>query len=320
MPRSFIHKAQRQTGLTLVELMIAMLIGMFLILGSITVYVQSRTSYRLSDGQARLQENLRFAMDLLEPDIRLATFWGRHSDSVLVTVPPLLGVNCAGVGVGALAFNFAQPVTAVDESVGYAAGIPCPANTVARADSDALIVRHVTQQQTAPAAGRLQVRSDLGAGDLFNGGANPGGYGPLAQTHDLVVNIYYVDSGSNLDPNLPSLRRWTLDNAGNLVDEELIAGVENLQVQFGIDEFGNGSITRYVDGDDPVITPAVNILAVRLWILMRTDQIEANFVDQGVYTPLDGNLAVIAPGVLAYPANVRRQQITKTINLRNNRT
>jgi len=309
----------RQTGLTLVELMVAMVIGLFLILGSITVFVQSRSSYRLSDGQARLQENLRFAMDVLEPDIRLSEFWGRHSEPALVTVPAGLAVLCGGANATPLATNFVQPVTGVDESIGYAAAIPCPANTVARPDSDVVVVRHVTPQQTAPAAGRLQIRSDLGISELFQGGANPGGYGPLAQTHDLVVNVYYVDSGSNLDPNLPSLRRWTLNAAGALVDEELIAGVENMQMQFGIDEAGNGSITRYLDSDDPSITPATEIIAVRLWLLMRVEQIEAGWVDQAVYTPLDGDLAPIVPGGANYPANVRRQQITKTINLRNNR-
>jgi type IV pilus assembly protein PilW len=309
----------RQTGLTLVELMVAMLIGLFLILGSITVYVQSLTSYRLSDGQSRLQENLRFAMDTLEPDIRLSEFWGRHSEPALVTVPVGLGVPCGGADATLVATNFAQAVTGIDESIGYAAAIPCPANTVARADSDVLVVRHVTPQQTAPAAGTLQIRSDLGISELFQGGANPGGYGPLAQTHDLVVNIYYVDSGSNLDPNLPSLRRWTLNPAGALVDEELIAGVENMQMQFGIDEAGNGSITRYLDSDNPAITPLTEILAVRLWLLMRVEQIEAGWVDQAIYTPLDGDLLPIVPGGANYPVNVRRQQITKTINLRNNR-
>ena len=111
-----------------------------------------------------------------------------------------------------------------------------------------------------------------------------------------------------------------------LVEEELIAGVENMQVQFGVDETGAGSITRYVDGDDPIITPGAagflpnaEIVAVRLWLLMRVDQIEAGWVDQAVYTPLDGDLLPIVPGGANYPVNVRRQQITKTINLRNNR-
>ncbi len=322
---------RHEYGLTLIELMVAMLIGLFLALGSLTVFTQSRSSYRTSDGQARLQENLRFVLDTIEPDVRLARFWGLHNEPALVNVPGGIVVTCGGVNATALATTLNREVTAVDESVGYAAVVPCPAANAPRADSDVLIVRHVSQQPAVPTAGRLQIRSDLGLSDLFNNGLNPPGYGPLAQTHDLVVNVYYVDNGSNLDPTLPSLRRWTLDGAGNLVDEEMIAGVENLQVQFGVDENGPDlnnvfSITRYVDGDHPIITPGAvgflpnaEIVAVRLWVLMRTEQTEVGLTDIGVYTPPDGDLGPIALGGAAYPTNVRRQQITKTIHLRNNR-
>ena len=314
----------RQTGLTLIELLVAMVIGIFLVLGTLTVYVQSRSSYRVSDAQARLQENLRFAIDVMEPDIRLARFWGRHNQPALVQIPAGLAVNCGLGNATALVTALNQQVNAVDESIGYAAGIPCPAPNGARADSDALIVRHASAQVTPPTAGRLQVRTDLGASQLFNNGINPGGFGPLAETHDMVVNIYYVSNGSDLNPAVPSLRRWTLDNNGNLIDEEMIAGVENLQVQFGIDENGLGSVTRYVDGNDPAITPGAvgflpnaQIIAVRLWMLMRSYVPEVSYTDVGPYTPPDADLGPINPGAANYPANVRRQQITKTILLRN---
>ncbi len=321
-----IHTPSHEAGLTLVELMIAMAIGLFLALGAVAVYTQSKSSFQVSDGQARLQENLRFVLDLMEPDIRLARFWGRHNEPALVSTPAFIAVNCAGNNATAMATSFNLVINAVDETVGYPAGVPCPPPTGARADSDVLIVRHASAQQAPPTPGRLQLRSDLGVSQLFNNGVNPAGFGPNAQTHDLVVNVYYVDQGSNLDPQLPSLRRWTLDNNGNLVDEELIAGVENLQVQFGVDETGTGSVTRYVDGNDPIITPGAagflpnaEILAVRLWILMRSYLPEPNFTDIGVYTPPDADLGVINPGDVGYPVNVRRQLITKTINLRNNR-
>lgn len=322
---------RHEYGLTLIELMVAMLIGVFLALGSVTVFTQSRSSYRTADAQARLQENLRFVMDNIEPDIRLSKFWGRHAEPSLVNVPGAIVVNCGGANATPLVLTLNQPVAAVDETVGYNAGIPCAAASVARPDSDVLIIRHVSQQPTVPTPGTLQIRSDLGVADLFNDGVNPAGYGPQATTHDLVVNVYYVDNGSNLDPNLPSLRRWTLDAAGNLVEEEMIAGVENLQVQFGVDENGPDinnlmSITRYVDGDNPIITPGApgflpnaEIVAVRLWVLMRTEVPEVGVTDLNVYNPPDGDLAAIAPGGAAYPVDVRRQLITKTIHLRNNR-
>ncbi|MDJ0928843.1 MAG: PilW family protein [Gammaproteobacteria bacterium] len=316
-----------QAGLTLIELMLAMVIGLFLALGTVTVYTQSKASYQVSDAQARLQENLRFAIDVIEPDLRLARFWGRNNEPGFVNTPAGLAVFCGGANATALVTNFGQQVGSVDDTIGYGAVVPCavPAGA-AQPGSDVLMVRHVSAQQMPPTPGTVQARTDLGVVQVFNNGINPAGFGLNAQTHDVVVNFYYVATGSDLDPNVPSLRRWTLDNAGNLVDEEIIAGVESLHVQFGVDEPATGSVTRYVDGNDPIITPGAvgflpdaEIVAVRLWILMRSYLPEPTFVDQNVYTPPDADAAVINPGTPGFPVNVRRQQITKTIHLRNNR-
>ncbi len=74
-----------QSGMTLIELMVSMLIGLFLVLGAVTVYNQGRQNYTVNEGVARLQENLRFALDVFEPDIRLAGFWGMHSEDAAVS-------------------------------------------------------------------------------------------------------------------------------------------------------------------------------------------------------------------------------------------
>ena len=65
-----------QRGLTLIELMVALAIGAFLMIGTITVFMQSRTTLRVTESIARLQENGRFALDSIEPDIRMAHYWG----------------------------------------------------------------------------------------------------------------------------------------------------------------------------------------------------------------------------------------------------
>ena len=63
-------------GVSLVELMVSLVIGSLLIIGAVTVYMQSRNTYRTTDSASRLQETARFAMDVLEPDVRMAGFWG----------------------------------------------------------------------------------------------------------------------------------------------------------------------------------------------------------------------------------------------------
>ena len=51
------NNTPRQRGFSLVELMVALTIGSFLIIGAVTVYVQSRNSYTVNETVARLQEN-----------------------------------------------------------------------------------------------------------------------------------------------------------------------------------------------------------------------------------------------------------------------
>ena len=71
---------ERVRGLSLIELMIAMVIGLVLLLGLMQVFAASRTASRLSEGLARVQENGRFAMDYLQRDLRMAGHFGCVND------------------------------------------------------------------------------------------------------------------------------------------------------------------------------------------------------------------------------------------------
>ncbi|AMK78282.1 MULTISPECIES: PilW family protein [Methylomonas] len=65
-----------QRGMTLIEIMIALLIGAFLLTGIIQIFIGSRQSYRMQENMSRLQENGRFALEFLSHDIRMTGFWG----------------------------------------------------------------------------------------------------------------------------------------------------------------------------------------------------------------------------------------------------
>lgn len=70
----------RHRGVSLIELMIALTIGTVLVLGLVQVFSASRTAYQLSTGLARAQENGRFAMDMLQRDLRVAGHMGCVND------------------------------------------------------------------------------------------------------------------------------------------------------------------------------------------------------------------------------------------------
>jgi type IV pilus assembly protein PilW len=311
-------------GMTLIEMMVAMLIGTILIGGAITVYTQSQANYRTADSMARLQENVRFALDSLEPDIQLARFWGLTNEPGLIdaTGPQ---VSCAGAtNAQATDFAFAlRQLTAV-EARDDQYDLDCPGRNP-RLNSDVLVVRHASPRQNALSVGQVQIESNISGGDLFDDGISPN-RDPPREIRDVVVNAYYIGE-SNFDPNLPALRRLSLVDGGaqgRLVDQEVIPGVENLQVQFGLDTDGdpNGNVDRYVDGDNPLAVPAAGnrIVAVRLWLLVRaeTNETGQGFRDDRLYAPADANLAPIQPGVTAgYPDSFRRIAVSKTIFLRN---
>lgn len=65
---------KRQIGLTLIEIMVALLIGAFLLAGVIQIFIVNKQTYRVQENQSRIQENGRFAVDYLNRYIRLAGY------------------------------------------------------------------------------------------------------------------------------------------------------------------------------------------------------------------------------------------------------
>lgn len=315
--------AGTQRGMTLVELTVAMAIGLFLIGGALYVYSQSKNSYRASDSLARLQETARFALDTLEPDVRLARFWGLNSEPALVSIPAGLVATCDGATAPWALGDLSAAVQVMEDP----ADLGCPTfNDTPRDDSDVLILQHAEpwQQGVEPLAegGRLQVQTTLAQGRLFNDGVAP--LGPDASTHNVTVNAYYVSNESSFDPALPSLRRLTLGPDQDFDDQEVIPGVENLQVQLGVDTDRDGDVDRYVDGDHPLITfgaagfdPDAQVIAVRLWMLVGTPADDPAWVDERSYATPDADLGDLVGGSAGYPSSYRRLEVSKTIFLNN---
>jgi len=114
---------QRQSGLTLIELMISMVISLILILGVVSIYISSKRGYSLTDGMGREQENIRFTADLLLHDLRMAgypkgttglppiataTDGGNSGGSDSITLQFQALTDCLGqstAGVGGIAVN-----------------------------------------------------------------------------------------------------------------------------------------------------------------------------------------------------------------------
>lgn len=315
-----------QRGLTMIELMIALVIGAVLIIGAVTVYSTSRATYRVNESLARLQENARFAMSHLEPDLRLANFWGLTNRSDTIDrrkgQPNQLGAigsDCAD----RFYIDLDRPVEGANgTNAPYAA---CINGASYQAGSDILVVRHASADPVVVLdPTRLHLQSDRTRGSLFVGGVIPAGFAPppASVTHRMAVSAYYVAPTSTTLGNVPSLRRQTLVSGPAIVDEEVIPGVEDFQIQFGVDldapgTPGRDAVDRYVNADNPIVDPTAagfnpetRIIAVRLWMRLRTENVEQGHTDTSAYQYADQ--AVAAPN-----DGFRRLVFSKTIQLRN---
>ncbi|MFV8836660.1 PilW family protein [Aquisalimonas sp.] len=72
MSKDGMHTPRRQQGLSLVELMVAMVVALILLFGVVQIYLGTSATSRTQEGLSRVQENARFAIDTLSRDIRMA--------------------------------------------------------------------------------------------------------------------------------------------------------------------------------------------------------------------------------------------------------
>lgn len=119
-------RKQAAAGISLIEVMVSLVIGLILMLGVIQIFSASRTASRLSEGVARTQENARFALDFLERDIRMAGHMGCVNDQAhIVRADDAIRINLTGVTPGAgSALDFNIPIQ------GYDAANTAPGNSL----------------------------------------------------------------------------------------------------------------------------------------------------------------------------------------------
>ena len=76
----------KQNGFTIVELMVAATLGLLILAGAITMFVNNKRMYTDQEQLARMQENLRFAMDIIANDLRMVGYNGCTGDATNTTV------------------------------------------------------------------------------------------------------------------------------------------------------------------------------------------------------------------------------------------
>lgn len=329
---------RQQRGVGLIELMVAMLIGLFLILGAVTVFNQSRNTYRASEGVARLQETARLAMDVIESDIRMANYWGMNNRADYIinragpSQPPPAEFNAqqqTNVSLcGTAASNW---VINLDEYLGgsnNSYGLQCAASNY-QGGSDVVVIRRANEARPlALDPNRVYLQTSRIQGTLFVPNAActlptdptcipPAYLPPASESRELEARAYYVSSQSTLRNDVPSLRRKRFASvnaavpANAVLDEEIVSGVEDMQIRIGVDTNGDSNIDQYVNPGGVPGNAAV--VSVTVWLLVRAEDRDFGHRDETAYQYADMATAFTPND------NYRRILVSKTIHIRNSR-
>jgi type IV pilus assembly protein PilW len=159
--RRLTRRRSLEAGLTLIELMVALLLGLILIGGAVQVFVSNRAAYAFNEGFSRLQENGRFALDTIGYHVRLAGYLGcragvtTYNNLVGPTAVPfnfeqgIIGFEADGTLPGQTFVAAAtNPANSTDET-DWTGTLPAELNDSVIPGSDVLIVRHVSTSSYA---------------------------------------------------------------------------------------------------------------------------------------------------------------------------
>ncbi|MGB8518054.1 MAG: PilW family protein [Gallionella sp.] len=341
------YLTKKLSGFILIEMMIALTVGLF-ILGAVSaVAINSGKNSRSNDRTSELQTNGRYALDVLRRDIQhagqsgLTPSTGLYQSKVSGFFNIASGVAVTNDCATGFALMLEQPVTGSDNSNAYSGTCITNANYVG--NTDVIAVRYADMSNlwpvlpatatTAPAsavANDIYFRSSYSISTIFQkGGVAPNqvGTGPM-QDQLLKTYVYYISpntntcSSTNTSPadGIPALCRVGL-SGGAMASELVASGIENLQVQYGIaDASGNGN-TQYCNASEintgtcPSWTQWQQVQSVRVWLLARNSGSERSDAYLNKTTYPMGNVSFV-PAV-GTNDQYRRQLYMATIQMRN---
>lgn len=365
-------KLNNQKGLSLVELLVAMVLGIFLMGQVIQVVVNGKRTFQMEQELSQIQENARFALEFIAQDIRMAGYTGCNANAANISN----AINSAASAFNTIGVNGFEHAAGTGTYPGSISGIVL-ANTdaimIGRADSDSefnvtghnsgtsvftLAKNHpfqegaflmvadancnhigVFQQSNVPAVPSALVAHTAGgttaptnctpllgqtAPDQYVtcsiGTPGTKVYGAGSKLMPFVNNTYYIAPSVSLG-GVPALWREPIGGT----DEELVQGVENIQLSYGVDSNNDGIADRYgranqilafAETSEPANdTPTGpngtvdwnDVVSVRVSLLMRSmssvlDTATANPALDGAPVPTDRFL---------------RQTVVATVQLRN---
>ncbi|MGH8476913.1 MAG: PilW family protein [Methylococcales bacterium] len=350
------YSLRRQNGLTMIELMIAMLVGLLLMGGVVQLFVSTKQSYNIQEAQARVQENGRLAMNFLPYDIRLADFQGCRSrqqySTTIIAVPTvdcpnnkdcppsldtslfelksgITGENDIQYGT-ADATEGTQTVVVGTDKLGIQFAGSCGGYIVGNYDTSNANIQIDGKNTCNVKKYWPYLISDCARSHVFR--AESLNKNATKETIALPQSVNLANQLANIyksDAELFSIRSLTYFVSKNPsghnslyrrdhvtgINEEIVEGVEDMQILYGDDTDGDNTANYYVDASNFPVDAGTgkrkmqNVKSLKISLLLRSLS-DVNVTSQPI--PYAYNGAKLTAG-----DRQLRKVFTTTVTLRN---
>ena len=333
---------RRQSGISMVEVMISLVVGLILLGGIVQIYVGSKTTYGFNNALAEIQENGRFALETITQDLRLANHWGcivpngktgneNNVNNTLLTwsgydddLHDFVG-NEAITGTDGDGINGSDTITIMGSKPNQA-NVEVPFQPAATASvisgavnsieaADIILIARCGANYSSNATGtaveadihRVESISNTGTGgnqrDIGLFAVKSQEFLSDAVIIELQTVTYSIEQNSQ-SGGRPSLWRTEFGNDR----QELVAGAENMQILYGIDADNDAYPNQFVTSDQ--VTAFADVVALRVMLLVQSSDEVLPTSEPQVYSynGVDGIQA---------PDGRIRQVFSTTIALRN---
>lgn len=276
-----------QRGMTVVELMVAITLAVFLAGVLAALFIASNRSRQELDRTSNQIENGRYVMDILGEEIRHAGFFGSTGvkRSTALTEPPAPCSDSEGDIVGGLAYPIARhslfPASCGDPRYTHVSGTPIL--VVRRASTAVISAANAATEQNAEKYFVQSIPSDSPRVDLGSAGFDlKYDDGTVAPIRPLLIKVFWIGVGADGNSRL-LVTEYGIADGASFTTNVVAEGVENVQYVFGLDTDGADGVVDVMT-DSP--TPAQvrdDLITVRVDLLVRNSAATTGYVDSATY-------------------------------------
>jgi type IV pilus assembly protein PilW len=339
-------------GLSLVELLVAIGIGTLIVAAMALLFANNSRSRTETEKASRKIENGRYAMEVLRGELSHAGYFAEFDPTPLTLPPPAPAPGLPTAKPDPCATDLASLRAALGVHIqGYdnmaASTLSC-VNDV-KVGTDAVVIRRASGcvigspgctalPAGAPAfqASSCNNAMELGSGvvttkfkldtDIAALTLTKRNCATAADARRYLLRIYYIANNDVAGDGIPTLK-FTELRAGGFSASSLVQGVENLQLEYGLDTDANGDANVYTANPDLYLgcTAAsnptcvgqwVSVVSAKIFMLSRNIEAVGNYNDTNKYI-LGRKADGTANELSSLPAGYKRKVFQEVVRLQN---